>query len=121
MTEIAVLGVDLGKNSCSVVGLDAGGRAILRRRLHRDGVVRLAAGSPGCVVAVEVCCEGHHLGRRVRDAGREVRLMSPESPSGIMWFSDIVFGACGGRRPSAGRQARGGSGIPKPWLIVDSD
>ncbi|MFC0389733.1 IS110 family RNA-guided transposase [Muricoccus vinaceus] len=76
--EIAVLGVDLGKNSCSVVGLDAAGRVVLRRRLHRDGVVRLAAGSRGCVVAMEACCGAHHLGRRLREAGHEVRLMSPE-------------------------------------------
>ncbi len=40
--QIAVLGIDLGKNSCSVVGLDASGRVVLRRRLHRDGVIRLA-------------------------------------------------------------------------------
>ena len=78
MVEIAVLGVDLGKNSCSVVGLDAAGRVVLRRRLHRDGVVKLAAGSPGCVVAMEACCGAHHLGRRLREAGHEVRLMSPE-------------------------------------------
>ena len=31
--QIAVLGIDLGKNSCSVVGLDGRGRVILRRRL----------------------------------------------------------------------------------------
>jgi len=36
--QIAVLGIDLGKNSCSVVGLDLAGRVVLRRRLHRDGV-----------------------------------------------------------------------------------
>jgi len=63
MLEFAVLGVDLGKNSCSVVGLDAAGRVILRRRLHRDGMVKLATGSPGCVVAMEACCGAHHLGR----------------------------------------------------------
>ena len=28
--QIAVLGIDLGKNSCSVVGLDASGRVVLR-------------------------------------------------------------------------------------------
>ena len=78
MTEIAVLGVDLGKNTCSVVGLDATGRVVLRRRLHRDGVVKLAAELPGCVVAMEACCGAHHLGRRLREAGHEVRLMSPE-------------------------------------------
>jgi transposase len=76
--QIAVLGIDLGKNSCSVVGLDASGRVVLRRRLHRDGVIRLAAGLPRCVMAMEACCGAHHLGRRLRDQGHEVRLMSPE-------------------------------------------
>ena len=50
---IAVLGIDLGKNTCSVAGLDETGRVVLRRRLTRDGVVRLAAGLPACVVAME--------------------------------------------------------------------
>ncbi len=54
--QIAVLGIDLGKNSCSVVGLDASGRVVLRRRLHRDGVIRLAAGLPRCAMAMEACC-----------------------------------------------------------------
>src|SRR4051794_23134640 len=76
--QIAVLGIDLGKNSCSVVGLDAGGRVVLRRRLTRDGVVKLAAGLPGCMMAMEACCGAHHLGRRLRDQGHQVRLMSSE-------------------------------------------
>ena len=75
---IAVLGIDLGKNSCSVAGLDETGRVVLRRRLTRDGVLRLAAGPPACVVAMEACCGAHHLGRVMRDQGHEVRLMSPE-------------------------------------------
>ena len=53
---IAVLGIDLGKNSCSVVGLDETGRVVLRRRLTRDGVVRLGARLPACVMAMEACC-----------------------------------------------------------------
>src|SRR5918911_183296 len=76
--QIAVLGIDLGKNSCSVVGLDASGRVVLRRRMHRDGVVKLAAGLPGCVVAMEACRGAHHLGRTLRDQGHQIRLMSPE-------------------------------------------
>ena len=35
--EIAVLGIDLGKNSCSIVGLDNGGAVVLRRRMRREG------------------------------------------------------------------------------------
>jgi transposase len=76
--QIAVLGIDLGKNSCSVVGLDASGRVVLRRRLHRDGVVKLALGLPSCVLAMEASCGAHHLGRGLRDYGHQVRLMSPE-------------------------------------------
>ena len=76
--QIAVLGIDLGKNSCSVVGLDGSGRVVLRRRLQREGVVKLATELPGCVMAMEACCGAHHLGRRLRDQGHQVRLMSPE-------------------------------------------
>jgi transposase len=75
---IAVLGIDLGKNSCSVAGLDETGRVVLRRRVSRDGVVRLAAGLAPCVMAMEACCGAHHLGRVLRQQGHEVRLMSPE-------------------------------------------
>jgi transposase len=77
-STIAVLGIDLGKNSCSLVGLDANGRVILRRRLRREGVIKLAAELPTCVIAMEACCGAHHLGRVVQSYGHEVRLMSPE-------------------------------------------
>lgn len=75
---ITVLGIDLGKNTCSVVGLDETGRVVLRRRLSRDGVVRLGATLPACVMAMEACCGAHHLGRVLRQQGHAVRLMSPE-------------------------------------------
>src|SRR5215204_5054286 len=76
--EIAVLGIDLGKTSCSVVGLDSAGRVILRRRLRRESVVKFAASLAPCVVAMEACCGAHHLGRILQAQGHTVRLMSPE-------------------------------------------
>jgi transposase len=75
---ITMLGIDLGKNSCSVAGLDGTGRVILRKRLTRDGVVRLGVKLPACTMAMEACCGAHHLGRVLREQGHEVRLMSPE-------------------------------------------
>lgn len=78
MKDIQIIGVDLGKNSCSLVGLDATGRVVLRRRVRRDGLVALLARLPGCTVAMEACCGAHHLGRLLAAQGREVRLMSPE-------------------------------------------
>jgi transposase len=76
--QIAVLGIDLGKNSCSIVGLDDGGAVVLRRRMRREGIVKLAVKLKSCVVAMEACCGAHHLGRALRAQGHEVRLMSPE-------------------------------------------
>jgi transposase len=76
--QIAVLGIDLGKNSCSVVGLDRTGKVLLRRRLQRESVIKLASGLAPCVVALEACCGAHHLGHALRDRGHDVRLMSPE-------------------------------------------
>ena len=77
-TTIAVLGIDLGKNSCSLAGLDAAGAVVLRRRATREGVVRLMSSLPPCVVAMEACCGAHHIGRVLREQGHEVRLMPPE-------------------------------------------
>lgn len=78
MKNVQILGVDLGKNSCSVVGLDAAGNVLMRRRVRREGIVALAAKLPGCVVAMEACCGAHHLGRLLAAQGHEIRLMSPE-------------------------------------------
>jgi len=51
--KIAVLGIDLGKTSCSVVGLDGTGHVVMRRRMHRDSVIKFASGMAPCVVAME--------------------------------------------------------------------
>src|ERR1700716_207980 len=75
---ITVLGIDLGKNSCSVVGLDGSGAVVLRRRLHRENAIKLASDLAPCLMAMEACCGAHHLGRMLRDQGHQVRLISPE-------------------------------------------
>lgn len=76
--SIVILGIDLGKNSCSVVGLDGSGSVVVRRRLRRDGVIAFASKLPACIMAMEACCGAHHMGRSLAALGHEVRLMSPE-------------------------------------------
>ena len=75
---ITVLGIDLGKNSCSVIGLDGAGTVVLRRRVRRDTLIALVGKLPACMVAMEACCGAHHLGRLFAAQGHDVRLMSPE-------------------------------------------
>src|ERR1700732_5159911 len=75
---VSVLGIDLGKNICSIAGLDASGAVILRRRAKRETLIGLVAKLPPCIVAMEACCGAHHLGRLFARQGHDVRLMSPE-------------------------------------------
>ena len=76
--SIVILGIDLGKNSCSLVGLDESGKVVLRRRMRRDSVIAFASKLLPCTVAMEACCGAHHMGRTLAGLGHEVRLMSPE-------------------------------------------
>ena len=70
-----MLGVDLGKNVCSLVGLNASGAVVLRRRAERETVIALAAKLSPCIVGMEACCGAHHLGRVFAAYGHDVRLM----------------------------------------------
>ncbi|MEM1076645.1 MAG: IS110 family transposase [Pseudomonadota bacterium] len=76
--SIVTLGIDLGKTVCSLVGLDAAGTVVMRKRLRRTGLVAFVLDLDRCVVAMEACCGAHHLGRVFDSSGFDVRLMSPE-------------------------------------------
>lgn len=76
--SIVTLGIDLGKTVCSLVGLDAAGTVVMRKRLRHAGLVAFVLGLDRCVVAMEACCGAHHLGRVFDSSGFDVRLMSPE-------------------------------------------
>jgi len=73
---IATLGIDIGKNTFHLIGLDKRGAIVLRERLSRAQVqVRLANLTP-CLVGLEACVGAHHLGRRLKSLGHDVRLMA---------------------------------------------
>ncbi len=59
---IAIVGIDLGKNSCSVAALDGSGAVVLRRRVSRAKLAEFVGGLPACVVAMEACCGAHPSG-----------------------------------------------------------
>lgn len=77
--QINVLGIDLGKNVCSVVGLDEKGQVVIRRRVRRGTLVQFVEKLSPCTIGMEACCGAHHLGRQFVALGHTVRLMPPES------------------------------------------
>src|SRR5579859_8155607 len=53
---IVMIGIDLGKNSCSEAALDEQGSVVLRRRMRPTSIVEFAAKYVPCTVAMEACC-----------------------------------------------------------------
>jgi transposase len=75
---LCTLGIDLGKTTFHVVGLDDAGRPALRRRLSRTQLLQFAANLPPCRIGMEACCGAHHIGRALLAHGHDVRLMPPQ-------------------------------------------
>ena len=72
---IAVIGIDIGKNSFHVVGLDGRGAIALRQKWSRGQVETRLANMPACLIGMEACVGAHHLSRRLSLLGHEARLM----------------------------------------------
>ena len=68
---IAILGIDLGKNLSSIVGLDADERVVMRRRVRRATLAELADKLEPCTIAMEACCGAHYVGRLFAAKGHE--------------------------------------------------
>jgi transposase len=74
-TTIAVIGVDIGKNSFHVVGLDQRGAIVLRQKWSRGQVESRFANMPPCLIGMEACVGAHHLSRKLTGLGHDARLM----------------------------------------------
>src|SRR5712692_3084644 len=74
-TTFAVIGVDIGKNSFHVVGLDQRGAIVLRQKWSRGQVESRFANMPPCLIGMEACVGAHHLSRKLKGLGHDARLM----------------------------------------------
>ena len=74
-TAIAVIGIDIGKNSFHVVGHDARGAIVLRQKWSRGQVEARLANIPPCLVGMEACVGAHHLSRKLASLGHNARLI----------------------------------------------
>jgi transposase len=74
-TAIAVIGIDIGKNSFHVVGHDKRGAIVLRQKWSRGQVETRLANLPPCLIGMEACVGAHHLSRKLQLLGHDARLM----------------------------------------------
>src|SRR5262244_2538390 len=72
---ITTMGIDIGKNTFHVVGLDRRGAIVLRQRWSRGQVEARLANMPPCLIGMEACVGAHHLSRKLQSQGHDARLM----------------------------------------------
>ncbi len=73
--NVATLGIDIGKNTFHVIGLDAQGAIVVKQKLSRLQIGRRFANIPRCLIGMEACVGAHHLSRQLRALGHDARLM----------------------------------------------
>ena len=74
-TQIAVIRIDIGKNSFHIVGLDRRGAIVLRQKWSRSQVGERLANMPPCLIGMEACVGAHHLSRKLNVLSHDARLM----------------------------------------------
>jgi transposase len=72
---VATIGIDIGKYSFHIVGLDQRGAIILRQKWSRSQVETRLSNMPPCLIGMEACAGAHHLSRKLQACGHDARLM----------------------------------------------
>jgi transposase len=77
-SKIVRLGIDLGKNTFHLFGVDSAGKPVVRRRLRRKPLLAYLANLPRCLIGMEACGGSHYWARELGKLGHEVRLIAPQ-------------------------------------------
>ena len=94
-SAIPVIGIDIGKNSFHVVGLDDRGAIVLRQKWSRGQIEVRLANMPPCLIGMEACVGAHHLSRKLQAFGHDARLMPAE-------YVPSTFAGCRARTARSG-------------------
>src|SRR5919199_5372753 len=76
--ERSVIGIDIAKRVFHLVGMDARGQIVLRKRCSRGEVLPLMANLGPVTIGMEACGGAHYWARRLREQGHMVKLMAPQ-------------------------------------------
>src|ERR1700756_5068218 len=76
-TAVVTIGIDPGKNTLHLIGLDARGGIVLREKVARARIVSRLAHVPPCLIAIEAGMGTHYVTRELLALGHDVRQVPP--------------------------------------------
>lgn len=75
ISDLTVIGVDIGKDVFHLVGFDASGTLALRMKIKRLDLFQAFEKLPRCIVGMEACLSAHFVSRTLRGLGFEPRII----------------------------------------------
>ena|SRR5215471_7953608 len=93
------IGIDTGKNTLHLIGLDEKGAIILREKLSRGRIAARLANVPRCLIGIEAGMATHYVARELIALGHEVK----QVPRTISETPTRSRKPCSGRRHAASR------------------
>lgn len=76
--KVVRMGIDLGKNTFHLFGVEESGSTVVRKKLRRKQLLAYIANLPPCLVGMEACGGSHYWAREITSLGHTVRLISPQ-------------------------------------------
>lgn len=76
--HVAVLGIDLAKQSFQLHGVDKNGATVLKKKLARKDLCEFIARLPVCTIGIEACGGANHWVRVFQKFGHTVHMIAPQ-------------------------------------------
>jgi len=76
--KLAVLGIDLAKQSFQLHGVDDKGNTVLKRKLNRNKLSEFIVKLPPCIIGLEACGGAHYWTRVFELFGHKVKIIAPQ-------------------------------------------
>jgi transposase len=73
--DLAVVGIDIGKDTFHLVGFDRSGQRVMRKQIKRLALNATFEQLPRCIVGMEACLSAHFVSRTLRGMGFEPRII----------------------------------------------
>jgi len=84
---VSTIGIDTGKNTLHLIGLDRQGTIVLREKLARGRIGTRFANVPRCLIGIEAGMATHYVARELVTLGHDVKQVPLHPPP---WRNSIV-------------------------------
>jgi transposase len=76
-TVARTIGIDTGKNTLHLIGLDDQGEIVLREKVARGRIAARLANAPRCLIGIEAGTATHYVARELSALGHDVKQVPP--------------------------------------------